>query len=65
MMEVQKKAIMPTLKEMKVGDVVTYPSSRLDTVRVSVGRLNTIRREYGHRWAMRTKGCVLEVERTA
>ena len=54
---------MPTLRAMRVGDVVSYPSERLDTVRVTVSRLNIMRRAYGHRWSVKTSGCVVEVTR--
>lgn len=62
-MEIEKKALMPTLRAMRVGDVVSYPSERLDTVRVTVSRLNIMRRAYGHRWSVKTSGCVVEVTR--
>lgn len=43
-MEQQKQRIAPALKEMRVGQMVSYPIQRLDVVRVTVDRLNAMHR---------------------
>lgn len=56
---------MPTLKIMKVGETAKWPIERFDVVRVTTGRLKTIKRRDGWDFQMKTKGLVVEVTRTA
>ena len=43
-MDIEKKPIASTLREMHVGQVVSYPIRRMDVVRVTVDRFNAIYR---------------------
>lgn len=64
-MEQVKKPITPTLKNMKVGETETWPIERLDTVRISVGRVAAMRRREGWKFVTNIRGLVFEVTRTA
>lgn len=65
MNEGMRKPIMPTLEAMEVGDVEQWPIERLDTVRVTVGRLNAkkARESAYYSMAMDKKNFVIEVTR--
>lgn len=61
----RKKAVMPTLKAMEVGDTERWPIERLEVVRVTTGRLAAMKRREGWKLQMKTAGLVVEVTRTA
>lgn len=61
----RKKAVMPTLKAMEVGDTERWPIERLDVVRVTTGRLAAMKRREGWKLQMKTAGLVVEVTRMA
>lgn len=61
----RKKAVMPTLKAMEVGDTEKWPIERLEVVRVTTGRLAAMKRREGWKLQMKTAGLVVEVTRTA
>lgn len=61
----RKKAVMPTLKAMEVGDTERWPIERLDVVRVTTGRLSAMKRREGWKLQMKTAGLVVEVTRMA
>lgn len=61
----RKKAVMPTLKAMKVGDTERWPIERLEVVRVTTGRLAAMKRREGWKLQMKIAGLVVEVTRTA
>ena len=61
----RKKAVMPTLKAMKVGDTERWPIERLEVVRITTGRLAAMKRREGWKLQMKTAGLVVEVTRTA
>lgn len=60
-----KKPITPILKNMKVGETEAWPIERLDTVRISEGRVAAIKRREGWKYKMRINGLVVEVTRLA
>lgn len=61
----RRKAVMPTLKAMEVGDTERWPIERLDVVRVTTGRLAAMKRREGWKLQMKTAGLVVEVTRIA
>lgn len=61
----RKKAVMPTLKAMEVGDTERWPIERLEVVRVTTGRLAAMKRREGWKLQMKTAGLVVEVTRIA
>ncbi len=61
----RKKAVMPTLKAMEVGDTERWPIERLEVVRVTTGRLAAMKRREGWKLQMKTAGLVVEVTRMA
>lgn len=61
----RKKAVMPTLKAMEVGDTERWPIERLEVVRVTTGRLSAMKRREGWKLQMKTSGLVVEVTRMA
>lgn len=61
----RRKAVMPTLKAMEVGDTERWPIERLDVVRVTTGRLAAMKRREGWKLQMKTAGLVVEVTRMA
>lgn len=61
----KKKAVMPTLKAMKVGETERWPIERLEVVRITTGRLAAMKRREGWKLQMKTAGLVVEVTRTA
>jgi len=50
---------------MKVGDTEAWPIERLEVVRISVGRMNAMKRAEGWKLTMKTEGLVINVTRTA
>ena len=64
-MEVTKKPILPTIREMEVDEVQSWPISRYDSVRISMNRANLMMRPEGRKYSMRTKGLAVEVVRLA
>lgn len=65
MVGVNVKPVMPTLRRMKVGDTEAWPIERLEVVRISVGRMNAMKRAEGWKLQMKTEGLVINVTRTA
>lgn len=65
MVKGRHKPVMPTLRAMKVGDTELWPVERLEVVRVTTGRLSTMKRREGWKFQMKTAGLVVEVTRTA
>ncbi len=65
MVGVNVKPVMPTLRRMKVGDTEAWPIERLEVVRISVGRMNAMKRAEGWKLTMKTEGLVINVTRTA
>lgn len=61
----KKKAVMPTLKAMKVGETERWPIERLEVVRITTGRLAAMKRREGWKLQMKTAGLVVEVTRMA
>lgn len=61
----KKKAVMPTLKAMKVGETERWPIERLEVVRITTGRLAAMKRREGWKLQMKIAGLVVEVTRTA
>ena len=61
----RKKAVMPTLKAMRVGDTERWPIERLEVGRVTTGRLAAMKRREGWKLQMKIAGLVVEVTRTA
>ena len=61
----RKKAVMPTLKAMEVGDTERWPIERLEVVRITTGRLAAMKRREGWKFQMKTAGLVVEITRTA
>lgn len=59
------KPIMPTLREMEVGDVQVWPIERYDVVRVSMNRANLMMRPEGRKFSLSTKDLTVEVVRIA
>jgi hypothetical protein len=64
-MEEMKKPILPTIREMEVDEVQSWPIERYDTVRISMNRANLMMRPEGRKYSMRTKGLTVEVVRLA
>lgn len=60
-----KKPILPTIREMEVDEVQSWPIERYDTVRISMNRANLMMRPEGRKYSMRTKGLTVEVVRLA
>ena len=61
----EKKPVSTVLKSMKVGDTETWEIERLDVVRVTTGRVMTMKRREGWKLEMKTEGLVVKVTRTA
>ena len=60
-----KKPILPTIRDMEVDEVQSWPIERYDTVRISMNRANLMMRPEGRKYSMRTKGLTVEVVRLA
>jgi len=62
-MEDVKKRIAPVLRNMRIGEKVSYPRQRLQSLYITISRLQYI--EEGMRWSVRRLDSCVEVTRTA
>lgn len=60
-----KKKVAPVLTEMQKGAVEVYPIEQLNSLRVTVSRLQMIHRRSGIRWSLKTRLTDVVVTRTA
>nr|DAN49392.1 MAG TPA: hypothetical protein [Caudoviricetes sp.] len=61
----EKKPVVPTLRNMAVGDVEAWPIERMEVVRNSVNRYMTQNRRSGVRFALRCVEFDVTITRTA
>lgn len=64
-MHSHKKPVVPTLRNMAVGDVEAWPIERMEVVRNSVNRYMAQNRRSGVRFALRCVEFDVRITRTA
>jgi len=65
MVDGMKKPVMSVLREMKIGDVESWPIERVESVRICTYRMAMINRRKGWKFSRKTEGLNVIVTRIA